>query len=232
MIVIVTLSLLTAVYISIERFLHVYYLQKYNITRKKSVVGLFVLWISPFIVMFSVRGLFYTYGGREAGKKSTRIAAAVVITLCIVLIIASYLGILVLLRKHLQKTRDTLQSNYLENQSRASKTSLIIVVCVVVMNTPALFYSIILSTNSKTSNWFCAITLMTLLGSSALNPLVYCLIISTIKKHIFMLICCRGNDKVEKGEEEEKVRMRIMSHENNGRQGDSCRWTEVEHLST
>ena len=176
-----------------------------------------------------MRGLLYTYQGREAGKRSTRIAAAVVIALCIVLIMASYLGILVLLRKHLQKRKDMLRSNYLENQSRASKTSLIIVVCVVVMNVPALFYSIILSTNSEASNWFCAITLMTLLGSSALNPFVYCLLISTIKKHILMLICCRRKGKEGKGAEEENVRMRIMSHKN-GTQGESCRWTTVEFL--
>jgi len=53
MIVVVTLSLLTAVYISIDRFVHVLYLQKHNITRKRSIVGLLAFWIVPFVLFFS-----------------------------------------------------------------------------------------------------------------------------------------------------------------------------------
>ena len=208
MTVVLALSLLTAVYISVDRLAHVYYLQKYNMTRKKSVAGLFISWISPFVVYSLVRGVFsWLDQSREAARVAGRITAAVLITLCIVIIVGAYVGIFILLRQHAKEMKDTLQSNYVDDQSRASKTSLLIVGAVVAMNSPTLLYTITLSSGLDTTTWFCTITLLTLLGSSALNPFIYCLRIPIMTKHALMLIRCQGNGK----EREYDTRLHMIS---------------------
>ena len=211
MTIVVTLSLLTAVYISVDRFLQVYHLQNYNMTTKRSAANIFIVWIVTFVVFSLIRGLVTRIHGREAGKVAGRIIAAILLTFCISVIVAAYLGILVLLRRHAKKMENTLQSDYLSSQSRASKTSLIIVICVLVMNFPTLIYTSISSTGLRTPTWFCAITLVTLLGSSTLNPLVYCLLISTIKERIFFLIGCKGENNRKEHDEVANVRFRAMS---------------------
>ena len=122
MTVIVALSLLTVVYISVDRFAHVYYLQSYNMTRKKSIAGLLISWITPFVMYSLVRGVSNWAVGREGGRVIGRVTAGVLIGLCLLIIVVAYLGIMALLRRHAREVSDSLRSNYVENQSRASKT--------------------------------------------------------------------------------------------------------------
>jgi len=169
----------------------------------------------------------YRFFDEDTQKLATRVIAAAIVTLSISGIVIAYLGIFILLRKHAKKMRDNVQLNYLQNQSRASRTSLIIVVAVVVMNGPTFIYTIMLSLDAAPPSWFCTLTIITLLGSSSLNPLVYCLVISTIKKHVLLLIgCWRTGRKEEEGDDEERVRMRTVS---SATRGDINRWTVSEY---
>ena len=191
--VVVSLSLLTAVYISMDRFAHVYYLQKYNMTLKKSIFCLVLLWIVPFVLVWLIRVLVYKLVNIRAAWSATRGTAVVLIILCIVTIAGSYAGIMILLRNHAKKMKDTMQSSYLNNQSRATKTALIVVFCVILMNTPTLAYTILVLSGKEAPNWFCSITLVTLLSSSALNPMVYLLRLPLVQEHVLKLIGCQGD---------------------------------------
>lgn len=59
------------------------------------------------------------------------------------------------------------------------------------MNAPSLFYTINnISQDTDTTTVFCTITLITLLGSPTVNPLVYCLRMPLMKKHVLLLVRC------------------------------------------
>lgn len=185
MVVVVLLSLITIVYISIDRFLHVYYLQSYQITRRKLLSGLLLLWITPFIFHSIVRAIVNRTHGRAAGKIAGRKSAIAVILLCIIAMIFSYSGIIFMLKKHAKQVSDSIRQKYIENQTRAAKTAFLIVAVVIAMNSFAIAYSAM----KDTSTFHCAITLVSLLGNSVVNPLVYCVRIPLMKKHIAMMFC-------------------------------------------
>jgi len=193
MVVVVVLSLLTVVYISLDRFAHVYYLQSYNVSRRKLLIGLVAFLLTPFLLFSIVRGVVNRMHGRSVGRLAGRVSASVFLALCMFSIACAYSGIVILLRRHAAAASDHLRKKNIENQRRASKTSLLIVVAVVVMNTPALIYCILLVTGAETSSLFCTITLATLFGSSPINPVVYFLRMPQVKRHVLLLLGCSGS---------------------------------------
>jgi hypothetical protein len=201
---VVFFSLSTVLLISIDRFLHVYYLEKYKLTKKKLIFGILVCWISPFVITLCWSLKFHA---EDIGW-----FALVFFLFCIIAMIVAYIGMIISLKKHTSNVSDETRQTYIENQRQAVKTTLIIIITCIVMNGPPAMFIILEEFIGIRSNALCAIAFFCLLATSAVNPLIYCLRIPVMKKHILKFL--RFNSSRENTEEREDLCLTVVADTN------------------
>lgn len=171
---VVLLSISTIMLISFDRFFHVYFLERYNLTKYKLAGALFFCWIGPvvFIIMLAS-------SGRGGG-----IFVLVYYLFCITAIVIAHVAILKALRRY---TLIHLSEDLIKQQEQAAKTTLIIVVAFVAMSIiPVL--SIVLALAGITNRGLCASTYFLMLANSAVNPVIYCLRVPRMKDYVGKLL--------------------------------------------
>lgn len=174
---VVFFSLATILTISFDRFFHVYFLEKYHVTKKKVGVAMLICWIPPFILTVCM-----AFGRFD--EIDTHSFACGLFFFCVITMVITYAGMLIVIKKHSTNTDahahdSETQRVCIQNEKEAIKTTLIIVVASVAMNLPPALAFV-----GIWSRPFCAVTFYVFLANSAVNPLIYCLRIPVIKKHV------------------------------------------------
>jgi len=178
---VVFFSLSTVLMISIDRFLHVFLLDKYSLTIKKLLLGLVISWTIPLLITIcvAVRYIVSWMGW----------LTLVYFLLCIFLMIGAYVGMVVVLKKHRSTITDSTALCFrksIEDERRAVKTTLIIMCTCLAMNLPPIV-SIAAGFAGYASRTLCAITFFAMLGNAAVNPLIYCSRVPVIRRHVLKL---------------------------------------------
>lgn len=176
-------SLTTVGLISIDRAHHLIKLQKYSIRDCTLYRLLALCWIIPILIPAS--GLL------------NYIAAAILSFLGGILIFAimiiSYISLIVALGKHTNTTiHSTIRDSFVRKQRAAAKTSMLILTVHACMVLPVIIERVIFATHPpyrKHSDRPIHLLFIMLLmvGNSAVNPLIYCARIPTIRTHLMKL---------------------------------------------
>ena len=173
------LSYATVVMISIDRFCHVYFLERYNMTIKKLGIAVFLSWFL-FVVVLILKALLVWW---------VRYIINVFFIASLVIMIVTWVAIILILRrrKHLDNN-DASVKILLKKQKRAMKTTLIIFVTFTVMSVPTALSLILYKLFNFYSRYLCAIVLVPLLANSAVNPLIYCWRIPEMREHMLKFL--------------------------------------------
>lgn len=191
---VVIFSLSTVMLISFDRFCHVYFLENYNLTKTKMCIALFCCWIAP--VVFIIILMSEVNIGMAGG-----VFAMVYFFACILAMIFAHIATVIVLKKHASNSYYAMQQDMIESQRKAVKTVLIIVVTFTAMNIPPILSSA-LSLMGVYSGKLCAITFFVMLANSAVNPLIYCFRIPTMKEKVLELFMFNQESSAPSGADE------------------------------
>lgn len=188
---VVFFSLSTVLLISIDRFLHVFLLEKYVLTMKKLVFGLVVSYFIPLLITVCVAiPLFVVWLGY---------LILIYFLFCILGMVAAYIGMVVMLKKHRSTITDSTALDFrkcIEDERRSVNTTLIIMCTCLAMNLPPIV-SIASGFAGYFSRTLCAITFFAMLGNSAVNPIIYCSRVPAIRRHVLELLGIKSLRKYE-----------------------------------
>ena len=187
--VVMFFSLSTVLAISVDRFLHALRLDRYELTTKKLVFGLLLFWAVPLIITLSL-ALEHYWDGLPWLMLSFFL-------FCLCGMIFAYIGMVLALAAHMRRAGDnTAMQAMIGNERQAVRTTLIIICACVLLNIPPVA-TIVLAFMGNSNNIFCATTVFVLLANSAVNPMIYCLRMPSIRKHVFFLFTKCGKTEVE-----------------------------------
>lgn len=178
-IAVVFFSLSTVLMISVDRFLHVWLLDRYQLTMWKLVLGLAVCWAIPLVITFSLALEHYFYG--------LHWMTIFFFLFCIVAMIVLYVGMLAMLGRHASANSNDERRAAIVEQRKAVKTTFIIICACLLMNLPPVV-SIWLGFMGIYINVMCAITFFTMLANAAVNPMIYCLRMPIMWKRVLLLL--------------------------------------------
>lgn len=177
---VVFLELSVVTLITFDRLCHVYYLEKYSFTKERFIAILIFNWFAPsVIIIFIVFRVPVGIGGA--------VFTLVYFFFSIIAMVLAYVAMIIILRKHTSNVNNAMRHDYMEKQWRAVNTTLILIITLTTMNILPIM-SITLGFMGIFSRTICAVTFSSLLANSAVNPLIYCLRIPSMKKHIFRLL--------------------------------------------
>lgn len=180
---VVFFSLSTVLMISLDRFLQVYFLERYTLTMKKLAIGLAMCWITPLVITVCLAIRHY--------KVWIAWVALVFFLFCIIAMIVAYVGMIVTLQKHTSNITEAtilMTRKCIEDQRKAVRTTLIIIITCIVMNLPPVLSIGFGFMGISFSRTLCAITYFALLGNAAVNPIIYCSRVTVIKKHVLQFL--------------------------------------------
>ena len=156
------------------------YNYRYTLSRRDMVRALTVAWCIPLTITVAV-----------AVEHKLWIAwlIAIYFLVCVLLMVCSCIGMIVTLHKHTSshdaaaEEMSEMAMKAIADQKRAVRTTLIIIVACVVMNVPPML--VLFARRFRTfSTLNCAVTFFTLLGNSAVNPIIYCAQISAVRINV------------------------------------------------
>merc|ERR1711962_421663 len=174
---------------------------------KKLLIGLLVAWCIPLVITVGLAVHFFTLW--------LGFLSLVYFLFCIVGMIAAYIGMVVMLRRHRSKITDTTALCFrkcIEDERRSVNTTLIIMCTCLAMNLPPIV-SIAAMFTRHFSRPLCAITYFAMLGNSAVNPVIYCARVPVIRRHVLQLLGIRA---LRKYEDESEDYLTVVA------EGDNC----------
>ena len=140
--------------------------------------GLLLSWICPFIIILC--------WALKIHDQAINWFALLYFIFCIVGMVSAYIGMIVILRKHMMSMDN--DHEYLESQKKAVKTTFIIIVVCILLNGPPIAFIILEEFLFTMSDALCAVSFFTLCANPLVNPWVYCSRIPVMKKHILKLV--------------------------------------------
>ena len=186
MFIIVSLTLATLAHITFDQYARIHYLDKYIPSVKKLFAGLLGCYVPPFV--FTFIGL-----QRIAGA----LVACALFFLYITSIIGCYVAMLVALRNHRSILNTDARERCIDRERRSATNLMVVVLLYIITHTPALLY-IVLMLLGKHSPPLYIISMFTVGANSALNPIVYFLRMSAMRKYMLRLLGLeRVNEKAK-----------------------------------
>ena len=187
---VVFFSLATILVISTDAFLRVYFLERYAMTKRKMAGILLVAWLPSFVITICVCTDLHHHVNVD------HFAVGLFFS-CVVMIVVVYVAMLCMLKRHSANVVDNVSRSRIENERRAVKTTLIIVMTCIVMNLPPACAFL-----GVWSPAFCAVTFYSFLANAAVNPVLYCWRIPVMRKHVRQILCfTKKNGNVEESED-------------------------------
>lgn len=172
-------------FVSYDRCLHLRKLQKYKMSEKKLYLILALCW-SIAVVIPMVRII-----DTIEAKKVYSVLVIINAMLILAVLVTSYAGLLIMLKRHQGDTVNTLNKSRLENERRAVKTVVIIITLYVIMLVPILIYHGLYSMKNVNRQLLVTsyvVGMILAVGNSALNPFIYCYRTPSLKKHMLRFL--------------------------------------------
>lgn len=199
----VLLSTATVLFICVDQVLKIVYMQRYNLTKMKMLIGLTLCWLVPMGCLVGFLSRFYII----------LIAGPIFFVLCTIMIVCLHIYAAYRMRRHAATGYGAFDESMIEEIRSGLKTALFIsIACVATSLTFIVSVACVVGGSSLVVNKvLCAISIFALLANSAVNPVIY------IWKVPYMKGCIAGLFK--KTQSEQAVRMAIGSEDNEDEDG-------------
>lgn len=171
----VFLSLGTIMIISIDHLLHIHFLDRYRPSKKEMCIVLLMCWIAPIVFMFvGVVG------------RTGALLSVVLFSIYIIVIVSAYIIITFILRDHSSLVNSEIRGIYKDSERKVANTLLLIIVSFILFNIPSIMYLATVFQGIQSPK-FCIVTLISILLSSIIIPVIYYTRIPVIRDHILKL---------------------------------------------
>ena len=186
MFMIVCLTLATLAHITFDQYVRIYFLEKYVPSVKKLFAGLLGCYIPPFVFTFvGVQGMAGAF------------VAIATFFLYISAIIGCYIAMLVTLRNQKSILNTDARERCIDRQRRNATNLMMVILLYIITHTPALLYIVFMLLGKHSSRLY-IISMLTVGANGALNPILYFMRMSTMRRYMLRLMGLeRVNEKAK-----------------------------------